>query len=135
MATTIPAIKPLVARHFPNILGHNLSRYGQATDGQMKTLERYPERNTLSPILSTSDFFRMSSLEFDVNEKGLDNANSRPLILSPVVSAFSTYRSEETPGSGSEWKGSTLAEGESSKMSIGSFDAMWTPKQTGDMQR
>jgi hypothetical protein len=129
MATTIPAIKPLLARYFPNILGLSFTRHGLTTDAHTKSLEPYPERNTKSPIPeSTSEFVRIPSPELGDNEKGLVHAKSRPLIFSPVVSAFSTYQKEDPAGSVAEWNGSPLAEGESSKTSISSFDAAWTPK-------
>jgi hypothetical protein len=129
MATTIPAIKPLIARYFPNLLGLNFTRHGEVTDGNMESLEPYPEQNSKSPDLeSTSDFIRIPSPELDVNEKGLVHTKSRPFILSPVVSAFSTYRKEEPARPVAEWQGSTLMEGQSSKTSISSFDATWTPK-------
>jgi len=129
MATTIPAIKPLVARYFPNMLGLNFTRHGQGTDGHIKSLEPYPERTHISPDLeSTSEFVRIPSPELDATEKGLVHAKSRPLILSPVVSAFSTYGKEEPTQLATQLKGSTPTEGESSKTSISSFDATWTPK-------
>jgi hypothetical protein len=128
MATTIPAIKPLVARHFPNILGHNFTRRG-TTDAHMRSLEPYPERNAKSPVPdSTSEFVRIPSPVASVNEKDLVQAKSKPLILPPVVSAFSTYGMDETALPVAEWKGSHLVEGDSSSTSISSSDATWTPK-------
>jgi hypothetical protein len=129
MATTIPAIKPLVARYFPNMIGLNFTRHGQMTDGNIRSLEPYPERTQKSPDLeSTSEFVRILSHELDANEKGLVKATSRPLILSPVVSAFSTYRKEEPAQPVFDWKGSAPAESELSKTSINSFHATLTPK-------
>jgi hypothetical protein len=124
MATTIPAIKPLIARHFPKILGLNFTRYGQATDGQLKSLEPHPEGTVTSPIPeSTAEFVRIPSSELDANEKSLVNAKSGSLVLSPVISKFSTYEKEVPDRPVTEWQGSTLVKGESSKTSISSFDA------------
>ncbi len=128
MATTIPAIKPLVARHFPSILGINFPRRG-LTDAHMKSLEPYPERNAISPIPdSTAEFVRIPSPVLSVNEKGLVHTKSRPLILSPVVSAFSTYGKEDPSLPVAEWNDSPAVEHESSKTSRSSFDVTWTPK-------
>jgi hypothetical protein len=128
MATTIPAIKPLVARHFPNILGHNFTRRG-TIDAHLRSLEPYPERNVKSPVPdSTSEFVRIPSPVVSINEKGVAHAKSRPLILSPVVSAFSTYGREDPTRPVEEWKGPPLMEGESSKTSISSSDATWMPR-------
>jgi hypothetical protein len=129
MATTIPAIKPLVARHFPNILGYNFTRRG-TTDAHMRSLEPYPERNAKSPVPdSTAEFVRIPSpVVASVNEKDLVQAKSKPLILPPVVSTFSTYGKDEPALPVTEWKRSHLVDGDSSSTSISSFDATWTPK-------
>ena len=90
----------------------------------MNSLEPHPERTVTSPITgSTAEFVRIPSSELDANEKGLVHAESRPLVLSPVVSAFSTYGKEVPARPVTEWQGSTLVKGESSKTSISSFDA------------
>jgi hypothetical protein len=132
MATTIPAIKPLVTRYFPNILGHNFSRNGMSSAAHMKSLEPYPERTLKSPdpgFCSESEFVRIPSPALIASEKTAGvQAKSRPLILEPVVSAFSTYGKEEPARPIAELRRSCHMEGVSSNTSICSFDATWTPK-------
>jgi hypothetical protein len=129
MATTIPAIKPLVTRHFPNILGHSFSRYGASSAAHMKSLDPYPERTVKSPDPeSTSTFAGIPYHEPTASEKSLAQAQSRPLILEPVVSAFSTYGKDERARPIAELKETYQMQGESSNTSISSFDATWTPK-------
>jgi hypothetical protein len=139
MATTVPAIKPLVTRYFPNILGHNFSRHGLSSDGHVKSLEPYPERSypernypvrsAKCPLQSSgSNFVKIPSPEFTASEKNGPQAKSRPLILKPVVSAFSTYGKEEPARPIADLKTSNQMEGESPNTSISSSNAMWMPK-------
>ena len=90
----------------------------------MKSLEPHPEGTVTSPIPeSTAEFVRIPSSELDANEKSLVHAKSGSLVLSPVISKFSTYEKEVPDRPVTEWQGSTLVKSESSKTSISSFDA------------
>jgi hypothetical protein len=149
IATSIPAIKPLVTRYFPNILGHTFTRHGRSQIDQLKTLEPYVERaNMKSPSSDPSiDLVKVSSnankisIETTISiEKSLRSGRSSP-SLRPIVSAFSTYSQTELPTEKdrssphpvAEWKLSHPSpveeEGEASYSSDSSFDSAWIPEQ------
>jgi hypothetical protein len=110
IATTIPAIKPLIFRYFPKLLGlSSLQHTSQlSTARHVQGHETYPRRNTLDTPPSEIDLECVKSpatphsedYEIDVstNAQAVHTSEaarapkSRPLILQPVISAFSTYR-------------------------------------------
>lgn len=96
----------------------------------MKSLEPCPERSTKSPLPGqNSDFVRIPSPELAPMEKGSPEAKIKPLVLDPVVSAFSTYRKDEPTGPIADMKRlNQMEEGISPNTSISSLGATWTTK-------
>jgi hypothetical protein len=105
IATSIPAIKPLVMRYFPTILGNTFTRqgYGNSSNGYVKTFDSYVDRSgAKSPFSEARDIDLVKihsaplknkiSVETTVSlstEKRLP-VNS-PSVQRPVNSAFSSF--------------------------------------------
>lgn len=149
IATSIPAIKPLVIRYFPNILGHTFIRHSRSQIGQLKTFEPHGERADTQSLFSdhsidlikVSSNFNKISIETTVSiENSLRSEGSSP-GLRPVFSAFSTYSHTELPTEKdrnsprpvAEWKRSHPSlleeEGEVPGSSNSSFNLAWNPEQ------
>jgi hypothetical protein len=119
IATTIPAIKPLIFRYFPNMLGiptHHASGPLSTTRRTQSPKPRPSNRSTPSPPLSSIDLdvaklpatthsdTSLISLSMHLPlcapewtqpttpATGPTDAKGHPFIPQPVISAFSTYR-------------------------------------------
>jgi len=139
------------------MLGSNGTRNTQtSSSGHLRSLEPHHDRSSSKSPLSgdSTDFDKASPTQpftSDI-EKGLSfpqKAKSRPLALTPVISAFSTYKKTGSDSRKSirekgislpiaAWKNSLPldAANESSKSSLGSFDAAWLRDQPsgGDLK-
>lgn len=119
IVTTIPAIKPLIFRYFPNILGipslhsggplstlptqdpnlHHTQRSTSSpapssTDSDIELAKHPTTSHSLTPLVCVSPLQLISppASPQPRSSSSTQHAKSRPLILQPVVSAFSTYR-------------------------------------------
>jgi hypothetical protein len=152
IATSIPAIKPFLSRYFPRVLSSNTSNH--TSSGHLRSLEPHHDRNSSkSPLsnYSSTDFPNSKSpttpFTSDV-EKGLSfphKSKSKALPLTPVISAFSTYKKPNSESRKSirdkgislpiaAWKNSNplpspFAANDSSKRSLSSFDLAWATDQ------
>lgn len=158
IATSIPAIKPFISRYFPRVLSSNASSY--TSSGHLRSLEPRHDRNSSKPPLSdysSTDLPNSASpttaFTSDVEKgpsfphKNKSKSKSKSLPLTPVISAFSTYKRPTSESRKSirekgislpiaAWKNShplpspfNDAANESSKTNLSSFDTAWATDQ------
>ncbi len=157
IATSIPAIKPFLSRYFPRMLSANASKHNQtSSSGNLRSLEPRQDRSSSKSPMSDHSYTEFSQSSSPATlftsdvEKGLSfpyKGKSKPLPLTPVISAFSTYKKTASESRKSirekgislpiaAWKNSQPlpsplihAANGSSNASLSSFDTAWATDQ------